>query len=439
MSAVKALTDELEIWGIEDDIIVFTDGSLGFALEFVPVDNSCMSPESVEGLNTDISQFLNGLPAELDFQIVQDIRKYEELELTGFKKLLQSDAPPLQQKICEERTRKFLDYNEYGELPKQSMKFFVRKPMTQSLMEKPKFFSKTNLFPKITEDRFESELSKIKQLKKDIISNLTSMGLQPMDLKSDDVLKELYLFWNPGREIEKEADSYNPEDIRSSIVFTDLVVGMEGLSLGEWNYKVISLKNLPSHTFAGMAETLSDLPFNSRLCVSVHSPNQQKEIDALKLQRRVAFSLVHGKTEGVSDLESGAKLEELEDLLNEMISQGEKVFYFSLQVILKSKDKLELEEMASQTLLNLQQLSGSEGMVESVASFDVFSEVAPPNCRAKERRKRVKTSNLSNLLPFYGAWRGHKAPRVLLRSRSGNLMHFDPFSTELTNPNQIVS
>ena len=81
----------------------------------------------------------------------------------------------------------------------------------------------------------------------------------------------------------------------------------------------------------------------------------------------------------------------------------------------------------------------AEGMVESLAAFDIFSEFAIPNARATERSKRIKTSNLADLLPLYGPWRGHERPSILLRSRYGTLLGFDPFAQDLTNYNQIVS
>lgn len=434
-----ALADQLQIWGLENEIIVFTDGSLGFALEIKAIDVSCWSDEVTESYDEKLRQFLNGLPANIDIQFVQDIKKYFDEELKSSQKLLKPNTSELQKSLSDQRIEKFISLNNDGLLPKQNIKIFVRKPMSQSLIDKPKLFSKSTLFPKMSEERFVSEISKMRRIKDDMISSLNLLGVFPQEMKSDDILEELYRFWNPSRPIDKAQSSYDPEDLRSSIVYTDAVIGIEGISLGEYHYKIVSLKSLPSHTFASMSHTLSDLPFNSRLCMSIHSPNQQREIDALQLQRRIAFALVHGKTEGVSDLESNAKLEDLEDLLSDMIASGEKVFHISLQIVLKSKIESELEEMVSQTLLALQTMSGAEGMTESVACFDVFSQIAPPNCRTKERRKRIKTSNLSNILPIYGSWRGHKDPRVLLRSRSGTLIHFDPFSSELTNPNQIIS
>ncbi|NJM10213.1 MAG: hypothetical protein HC883_04920 [Bdellovibrionaceae bacterium] len=51
----------------------------------------------------------------------------------------------------------------------------------------------------------------------------------------------------------------------------------------------------------------------------------------------------------------------------------------------------------------------------------------------------MKTSNLADLLPIYGAWTGTTEPSVLLRSGSGALLKFDPFDSEFTNSNMLIS
>ncbi|MBI3535742.1 MAG: ATP-binding protein, partial [Deltaproteobacteria bacterium] len=126
-------------------------------------------------------------------------------------------------------------------------------------------------------------------------------------------------------------------------------------------------------------------------------------------------------------------------LLEQMIAQGEKVFHSSLNVLLRSQSLDELENQVSQTLNKVRSLSGAEAMEESLAAFDIYSEFSIPNARAKERMKRIKTSNLADFLPLYGPWTGHEVPSILLRSRQGSLVSFDPFAPDLTNYNHIVS
>lgn len=51
----------------------------------------------------------------------------------------------------------------------------------------------------------------------------------------------------------------------------------------------------------------------------------------------------------------------------------------------------------------------------------------------------MKTSNLCDMLPVFGPWSGHNEAKILLRSRLGSLVSFNPFASELTNSNQVVS
>ena len=149
--------------------------------------------------------------------------------------------------------------------------------------------------------------------------------------------------------------------------------------------------------------------------------------------------MARGKRNGVSDIESEAKLQDLETLLEQMIASGEKVFRLSLNVLLKSENLEDLEDKVNQALIAVRSLGSSEAMQETIAAFDIFSQMALPNARAAERSKRVKTSNLADLLPIYGAWTGTTEPSVLLRSSSGALLKFDPFDADFTNSNMLIS
>ncbi len=59
--------------------------------------------------------------------------------------------------------------------------------------------------------------------------------------------------------------------------------------------------------------------------------------------------------------------------------KGEKVFHVALNVVVRGKDKAEVESRATNVLLLLRQLGGAEGMEESHAAFDIFCTTAVPN------------------------------------------------------------
>ena len=222
------------------------------------------------------------------------------------------------------------------------------------------------------------------------------------------------------------------------MLLSDLVVSLEGFAIGNVKHRVISLKIMPDQTFASMGEKLRSLPFDSKLMLSIETLNQGKETLMLETQRRIAYALYAGK-KGVSDLNNQAKLRDIETLLAKRVAGEEKVFAAALTIILRNENEDQLSEQVEKVLQLLRELSGAEGMVESLASGQVFMDSALPNARAKERTRRMNTSVLADFLPILGEWPGHSEPRVLLRSRSGGLVGFDPFSPTLTNFNQILS
>src|SRR6202043_558767 len=133
-----------------------------------------------------------------------------------------------------------------------------------------------------------------------------------------------------------------------------------------------------------------------------------------------------------SDLESAAKFQDLESLLEQMISQGQKVFHVSVTVLLQSEVEAELEPQVDAALSKFRELGGAEALAETLAAFEIFSQDALPNARSKERSKRIKTSNLCDLIPLYGPWPGHDNPRILLKSRMGSLLALDGWDSSLS-------
>lgn len=432
-----ALSDYMQIWGFDNDTIIFSDGSLGFGLEVSPLDATCWSAQQVNGFTQRVSQFLNSLPDHLDLQLVQDITSGNKMLINEHQKTAENCTNQIVSELANVRAARLTRLDDDGLLPKHTLKLFVRKAPQGSLLEKPKFFSRSKQFQNIADDKLHFEISAMERVKLDLVSGLNHLGMQAAQIPVDEVADLIYWQWNPTRTIARSG--YDPDDVRHSLLFTDVGIYDRGFSMSDMHYRVLSLKLLPDQTFATMAATLRDLPFDSRLQLTIHVPNQQKELENLQMQRRIAYSMIAGRRSGVSDLDSEAKFRDLETLLEQMVAQGEKVFHISLQIILRAKSQELLDDLVSQALMKIRDLSGAEGMEETLASFDVFSEIAIPNARAKERTKRVKTSNLCDLLPLYGPWTGHKEPKILLRSRLGSLVSFNPFSSELANSNQIVS
>lgn len=431
------LADQLQVWGFENDAVIFSDGSLGFGLIAKPLDVQCLSDDDINSLSVKASHFLNGLPSGIDIQFVQDVTTGVKATLNSFESLSVECKSEVSTALARDRANYFRTLDEEGRISNHLLKIFVRRSFLANLFEKPKLFARSKHFIDVGEEKLSSELRALNHLQQELIQGLSSLGISTQVMKAKDIFELMYLQWNPARPIG--TFTYNSDDIRSSTVFTDAVVYERGFCLADVHHRILSLKLLPEQTIAAMARHLRDLPVTSRLFLTVHVPDQQKALEQLQSQRRLAFSMVHGKQSGVSDLDGQAKLQDIEALLQDLISQGEKIFHSSLNIVLRSKDKEELDHQVAQALAILRELGGAEGMEESLAAFDIFSDCSIPNARSKERAKRLKTSTLADFLPIYGPWQGFDKPSVLLRSRLGSLVSFDPFDHGLTNYNHVVS
>ncbi len=431
----SALSRKLDLWGFEAGVMVFRNQTLGTVLKLSPLDIEVSTDDQINLIKSNIKSFLNGLPPGLTFQIVQEVVSGNEAIIQAHENTLAPDSDALTVELTSERVKKLRELDKDGLLPKSNLYLLLRKPMITN-RERKGFGGLIKGPSSLTEKVLEQEISLFERMALNIEQGLSNLGLTAKRLSDEEVLKIAYNQWNPDRAIGVQMNS--SQDVRDEIILTDCVVGLDHFVLGKFYHKVISLKMLPETSFSAMASMLSDLPFDSRLYLTAEVLDQEKERASLQTQRRLAYASTVGK-KGVSDLESQAKLQDIEALLEQMIQGSERVFRFSMQILLRSKSEDNLEMQVSDTLALLRTLSGAEGMVETVAAFDIFTEFAIPQVKIKERSIKINTSVLADFLPIYGSWTGHEVPQVLLRNRADGIVGFDVFSQSLGNSNQLIS
>ena len=434
------LVDRLQVWGFEEGKLIFKDLSLGSMLELSPKDISCSTDEYLNSLKSISCDFLNGLPEGLSIQFVQMTSGGANDLVDQHKSLIQDSSSELSKSLLHERIKKISSLNKNNEIIQQKLYVVLRRNFVSKLQKSKRRFK---LFQSSadSEEHFsmsvlEPELKLFTQMEQNIQKSFETVGVKSKILAEDEIYSLLYKQWNPNGLIEENA--FNSEDIRDGLLLNDFIVTPCGFMIGQTHHRVLSLKIMPEKTYASMAEKLRELPFGSNLYLTLQVLDQANEDMALKTQRRVAYAMYSG-TKGVQDLESAAKLQDIEAVLSKRVSGETKIFSVALNVLLKNNDESVLDAQCSEVLAKFRELSGSEGMLESLASTPLFFDLALPNARCSERSRRMNTEVLADFLPLFGDWKGHSIPRVLLRNRSDGLVGFDPFSPTLTNYNQVIS
>lgn len=107
----------------------------------------------------------------------------------------------------------------------------MRRPFTKSLIGKQGLFSKSRLFPSVTEQQLAHEVAATRHLQVDLMANFGSLGLVSRLIPADELMTLIYEQWNPCRPVG--LSNYDPEDIRSTILFTDALIYEKGFSLSD--------------------------------------------------------------------------------------------------------------------------------------------------------------------------------------------------------------
>ena len=244
----SSLADYLQIWGFEQDLIIYADGSLGFALDCVPVDISTWSDEDINNYSEGIKQFLNGLPENIDIQFVQDIVPGNNVVLDKYKKLSQKTENETARFLCFERVSALEEDDSLGQIPIHRLKILVRRPLSQNLIAKPSLFSKEKLFQDISEMKLSRDMELILRLRENLTQSLEALHLKVNNITADEMAGLLYSQWNPSRRIPLK--NYNPDEVRQSLLYSDVGISVHGFVVGTTQFRVLSLKTLPDQTFS---------------------------------------------------------------------------------------------------------------------------------------------------------------------------------------------
>ncbi len=442
------LCEELPYWEFESEPFahsILWDGSLSCGLELLPLDIECFDETRINQLTSGLRAFTNSLPDGFSCQFYVKVDSHFNNKVEVHENLLTTTDEFLR-KLDNNRTTEIKSSLQSGHVFGPRLFLFLK---TDSA-EKPKRFQNTKKFSSEFQNGYEDRLQQLDQAVQGVHAALSGLGFTTERLDKNSIIDILYGFLNPQRAKLISAPNIAPrctlvdgDSPRSQLVFGDLVLDQNEFVLDQMRTRVLTLKTLPESTYAGMMSGFLTLPFKYELILSFIVSDQAKEIRSLEQKRRMAHSLAHSQSNRVSDLESESRLSQTTDLLREIIETGQKIFQAELMLILREPNTRDgqkrLNLNTKEVLSQFKTLSGSEGCEETVGAWKVFKSDLPMAPLSLVRSKRLKTNNLVDFLPVYGAARGDDIPQVLLNTRLGGLYSFNPNDPRLTNYNMLVT
>jgi type IV secretory system conjugative DNA transfer VirD4/TraG family protein len=269
-------------------------------------------------------------------------------------------------------------------------------------------------------------------------------------LTEPELVRSIYESLNPG---ERQISSRDGKI--TSLLNTDWSEGVRVLDLGGVLKAVVTLSELPEGTFASLPRPLLALDFPCEVIVSLRVPDQAAKVRRLRrlLKKSLAFQL---RKDGGRrrDFQAAALEKDTVDTLASAVTSSQKLVELELAVIVSSShvarttsERDETERQLAQRVESVQQalgqMNGARGYREDTALLSTFISFLPgvQGVRKSNRDFTLLSGQAADFVPLELPWIGTKGevPAFLTRTREGTLLRFNPFSSELTNANILVS
>lgn len=436
----KSLGERLPFWHLDDDLVVFNDGSLGVGFRLSGYDISCANQEEINQFNRNVEHLLvsctEGMRLQLFYRLSPNVQG-----LIDKHAQVSEGCPPVYEAVRDARLKFLKETASSKGYFVPEIYFFVR---SQAMfLKKKKFFEKQVQYEQATRTRYEEHREKFTRVVSQLESSLKQCKLGVTQLSPQDWFELVFSYLNFSRcekhPLPELRDSIGPlaQSVISQLLLSDAEVKRNAIQIGDHFFRVLTLKTLPEgKTVAAMADEFTKLPFHFWISQNISILNQRKEVEKLELARRVAHSMASG-AKNVSDLESESKLSQIEELLRELLDGSERLVSMDFNVILWASDFNELEERTDEVLKAFRNLNQAEGLTETLAGFDAFLSAMPSVCEGF-RHKKMKSSNAAHLMPLYSCWQGNDKPVCVLPNRESVLFGIDPFCNELPAWNGLV-
>ena len=196
---------------------------------------------------------------------------------------------------------------------------------------------------------------------------LEAGGLRPRPLTNADIFRELGGFFRP-------SDHWKFQHLLS-LRQSDLIIEENRFHYDHTFWGGTSVLDLPDQMTSGQMANLCLSNFNSFICTKIVPKHTEKIIDSLKRNRKVSAALTNTKSR-LRDLESEAKLQSEDDLLEGLIVGQEKVFDCQVSVFYSTLAN------SSQTVASAEVCDGFRSMGfhpyrEAASLYPVFQSCLP--------------------------------------------------------------
>jgi conjugal transfer ATP-binding protein TraC len=422
----------------EGGVFVHRDGSLGLAWRTALKDAEVASEEELEGFSSQLADFFRGLPAGSAAQFIlvadRDVREaLSSLEAPG-------GAPNLEGFFRAHRRALLGMSLRHGGIP------FVSRSL--------RAYFTLRVFPDFSSaggpvrEAYLAAKRRLLEDKSAVEGFFGQLGLGCVPLGAEEFVRLLYRLLNPRRAQENPERPYREDlPIRDQVVrsaarfeYDRGILTLDGVSM-----RVLSMVRIPERTFPGMTTRAAlsgagvlDLVPEAVFAVGIEVLADGEMRRRLEKKDAFAWRQLQGPRRR---LELVRIKEDAEGALGEILS-GRRGLSVRFQILLSGRTPEEVLER-SQAALGAADRLGIEMVEEDALALTLFLQSLPlmydPAAdRGLKRAQTMIATNVADLLPLYGSFRGTQTPDLVLQNRRGEPIGFSLFDSEVA-PHAVVT
>ncbi|MBF0594608.1 MAG: TraC family protein [Candidatus Omnitrophica bacterium] len=443
-----SLLDHLPYADEENGVFINVDGSLGRVWEVQPLGAEAVSAEILDSFSAQVAGILSRLSPRLCVQVML----WSDMDMGGaydiYRAAGSAGRPPIVQAATDEKIRHF----ERVVGPRQlrvflTVRYFPKFSIPSWPGRARGYVTGGITFaPDIDEMKKEREI--FLKMIAPVENAFRSTGIALEVLGGKHLIRLLYRLLNPGRSLQVGInDREDAGAIRDQVLYNAPLAEGRGFVLDGYHTRVVTLKELPSKTWAGMFScasgqgiSLTDACKEFLMVLNFIVPDQSQAMGRLKFQKTFAFIQ---RTSSLGDISEEAvqKKEELSAVISESFKGGRAVVYARVHFIPFARSADEADRAADALINQLSRL-GADGLKEEIIAPSLFLSCLPLNFDHSydhfiRRTRRLLADNFSDMLPWYGAFRGTRTPAAVYLNRRGETVKLDFFDSEI-NPHAVI-